>query len=144
MLDRPTSWPEYTLGGYGSYGQASGKPGRTCGGDLLMTDSTTPAAPEVDPVRAGRLLGLGALAVDVREPDEYAAGHVSGARLIPLGTLSQHLADLPSDRDIVVVCRSGRRSGEAVRALQQAGFDKAVNLAGGMLAWRAAGMPVEE
>ena len=109
-----------------------------------MTDSMTPQVPEVDPGRARRLIDVGAIALDVREPDEYAAGHVSGARLIPLGVLSRHLAELPRDRDIVVVCRSGRRSGEAVRALQQAGFDKAVNLAGGMLAWRAAGMPVGE
>jgi rhodanese-related sulfurtransferase len=123
---------------------ASGKPGRTCGGDLLMTDSMTPQIQEVDPGRARRLIDLGALVLDVREPDEYAAGHVSGSRLIPLGVLSRHLAELPRDRDIVVVCRSGRRSGEAVRALQQAGFDKAVNLAGGMLAWRAVNLPIEE
>jgi rhodanese-related sulfurtransferase len=109
-----------------------------------MTDSTTPATSEVDPGRAGRLLGLGALALDVREPDEYAAGHVSGARLIPLSTLAHHLADLPRERDIVVVCRSGRRSGEAVQLLQRSSFDRAVNLAGGMIAWRAAGLPVEE
>jgi rhodanese-related sulfurtransferase len=109
-----------------------------------MTDSTAPQVPEVDPDQARRLIDLGALAVDVREPDEYAAGHVSGSRLIPLGVLSQSLAELPTDRSIVVVCRSGRRSGEAVRRMQQAGFDNAVNMAGGMIAWRAAHLPVEE
>ena len=109
-----------------------------------MTDSTPPQVPEVDPLRARRLIDLGALALDVREPDEYAAGHVSGSRLIPLGVLARHLAELPRDRDIVVVCRSGRRSGEAVQQMQRVGFDKAVNLAGGMIAWRAAGLPIEE
>jgi rhodanese-related sulfurtransferase len=109
-----------------------------------MTDSTTPQVPEVDPDQGRCLIDLGALALDVREADEYAAGHLRGARLIPLGVLSRHLAALPRDRDIVVVCRSGRRSGEAVQLMQRAGFDNAVNLAGGMLAWRAAGLPVEE
>jgi rhodanese-related sulfurtransferase len=119
-------------------------PGRTFGGDLPMAESMTPQVPEVDPGRARRLIDLGALAVDVREPDEYAAGHVSGSRLIPLGVLSRHLAELPRDRDIVVVCRSGRRSSEAVQQMQRVGFDKAVNLAGGMIAWRAADLPIEE
>lgn len=109
-----------------------------------MSESTIDPVPEVDPGRALRLIERGAFAVDVREPDEYAAGHVVGSRLIPLGQLSQHLAELPRDRAIVVVCRSGRRSGEAVQLLQQAGFGRALNLAGGMIAWHAADLPVEE
>lgn len=109
-----------------------------------MSDTTIPPILEVDPVEARRLFTRGAFALDVRESDEFAAGHVAGARLIPLGQLLEQLAALPRDRTVVVVCRSGRRSGEAVRLMQQAGFERAVNLAGGMLAWRRAGLPVEE
>lgn len=109
-----------------------------------MIDTTMPPIPEVGPVEARRLLARGALALDVREPDEFAAGHVIGARLIPLGRIGEHLDALPRDRDVVVVCRSGRRSGEAVRLLRQAGIDRALNMSGGMLAWIEAGLPVEE
>ncbi|HEY9723384.1 MAG TPA: rhodanese-like domain-containing protein [Oscillatoriaceae cyanobacterium] len=79
------------------------------------------------------------LLVDVRQPDEYAQGHIPGARLIPLGTLPEHLAELPKDREIVAVCRSGARSANATLAMRQAGLN-AVNMVGGMLAWRG---PVE-
>lgn len=109
-----------------------------------MMESTSLPIPEVGPDRARCLIDLGALALDVREPDEYAAGHVAGARLIPLGQLAQRLAALPRDRTIVVVCRGGRRSGEAVQLLRRAGFGTALNLAGGMIAWHAASLPVEE
>jgi rhodanese-related sulfurtransferase len=108
-----------------------------------MSQTTDRPIREIGPAEARRLLDGGALALDVREPEEFAAGHVAGARLLPLGRLPTGLADLPRDRTIVVVCRSGRRSGEAVRTMQRAGFDDARNLAGGMLAWREAGLPVE-
>ena len=113
---------------------------------MTRTSPTRPAlpAPEVGPIEARRLLSSGALALDVRERDEYAVGHVVGARLLPLGQLTGKLAVLPRDRTIVVICRSGRRSGEAVAAMQAAGLAKTVNLAGGMIAWRRAGLPVEE
>lgn len=77
--------------------------------------------------------------VDVREPGEYAQGHIPGSVLMPLGSLGQRMAELPKDRELVMVCRSGGRSGMATNALNQAGF-KAVNMAGGMLSWRG---PVE-
>ena len=107
-------------------------------------DDLQPSAiPQVGPIAAQRLLQQGAFALDVREPEEYAAGHIAGARLLPLGQLSSRQGDLPKDQTIVVICRSGRRSGEAVRALQRAGFTTAYNLEGGMIAWRDAGLPVE-
>ncbi|MEB3197787.1 MAG: rhodanese-like domain-containing protein [Candidatus Sericytochromatia bacterium] len=77
--------------------------------------------------------------LDVREPGEYAAGHVAGATLIPLGQLGGELARLPKEREIAVICRSGARSGRAVALLRQAGFE-AHNVEGGMLAWQG---PVE-
>jgi rhodanese-related sulfurtransferase len=82
--------------------------------------------------------------VDVREPHEYRGelGHIAGASLIPLGELSQRLALLDKDKPTVTVCRSGGRSAQAVAMLDKAGFSKVANLAGGMLEWRAHGLPV--
>lgn len=79
--------------------------------------------------------------LDVRQPEEYRAGHVPGAVLIPLGELAQRLSELPKDREIIVVCRSGSRSGVATRHLSAAGY-RALNLAGGMIAWQMARLPV--
>ena len=78
--------------------------------------------------------------LDVREPHEYREGHIAGARLIPLGELGRRLNELPQDRDIVVICRSGNRSGTATRQLVQSGY-RAINLSGGMNAWQRAGFP---
>lgn len=80
--------------------------------------------------------------LDVREPDEFRAGHIAAAHLIPLGQLEARLAELPRDRDILCVCRTGNRSGMAVRHLRRAGIS-AVNVRGGLVAWQAAGLPVK-
>jgi sulfur dioxygenase len=83
--------------------------------------------------------------VDVREPDEFAGplGHIHGARLIPLRDLPARATELATDRPIVAVCRSGARSAQAVVLLQKAGLRDVANLAGGMLRWRAEGIPVD-
>lgn len=72
--------------------------------------------------------------LDVREPGEYRQGHIPGSVLIPLGALPQRLSEVPSGQRIVVVCRSGGRSGVATGILRKAGYD-AHNMAGGMNAW---------
>ena len=95
--------------------------------------------PPVPTVEAADVPG-DATFVDVREPYEWEAGHIDGALLIPLGELVARLDDLPDD-EIVVVCRSGNRSGRAVAWLVANGFD-AANLAGGMKAWAALGRPM--
>jgi rhodanese-related sulfurtransferase len=82
------------------------------------------------------------LLLDVREPEEYRHGHIPGAKLIPLGELSRRLNELPRNREIVCVCRSGNRSHSAARQLIQAGYT-VYNLYGGMLAWANAGLPVK-
>lgn len=83
-----------------------------------------------------------AVIIDVREPDEWAAGHAPHAVHIPLGELPSRLDDLPdTDEAVAVVCRSGGRSSRAVAWLTQQGFDVA-NLEGGMRAWEAAGKPM--
>src|SRR5262245_25954163 len=81
------------------------------------------------------------LLVDVREDDEWAAGHIDGARHIRLGDLPARFEELPDDRLIVCVCAVGARSGRAAHFLNAAGKD-AVNLDGGMHQWAVAGRPV--
>ena len=76
--------------------------------------------------------------IDVREDDEWSAGHIDGARHIPLGSLADRLSDLPKDRPVVTVCRTGPRSERAAKTLQQAGYS-ADFLAGGVTAWAAQG-----
>lgn len=83
------------------------------------------------------------LLLDVRQPEEYRAGHIQGSKLIPLGELQQRLNELPRDREIICVCRSGNRSGSATRLLTSAGF-QAVNMRGGMIRWSQAGLPVKK
>lgn len=77
--------------------------------------------------------------IDVREPDEWAAGHAPGAHHVPLGTLAG--AELPEADEYLMICRSGGRSAEATAALESAGLT-ATNVAGGMNAWADAGLPV--
>ncbi|MGE0344403.1 MAG: rhodanese-like domain-containing protein, partial [Porticoccaceae bacterium] len=82
--------------------------------------------------------------LDVREPDEFEGplGHIPGAQLIPLGTLSARIAEIATDKPVVTVCRSGGRSAQATVLLQRAGIERVANLAGGMLRWRAGGHAV--
>jgi rhodanese-related sulfurtransferase len=83
----------------------------------------------------------GAPVIDVREPFEYAAGHVPGATLVPLGQLPAYTADLPRDVPVYVICASGNRSLAAADYLTRGGID-AWSVAGGTGAWVRAGHPV--
>ncbi|WP_180131637.1 rhodanese-like domain-containing protein [Rhodoferax sp. BLA1] len=87
-----------------------------------------------------------AVVVDVCETDEFAAGHVVGAKNIPLGQLEEKLAGAVKNKalPLILVCRSGARSGRAVAMAKKLGFEKAQSLSGGMGAWRAANLPVEK
>ena len=82
------------------------------------------------------------LLIDVRQPNEYKTGHIKQAKLIPLDQLNNRMHELPQGREIICVCRSGARSGSAVRRLEKAGY-KATNLKGGMMSWKRAGLPVK-
>jgi rhodanese-related sulfurtransferase len=86
-----------------------------------------------------------AVLIDVSEPAEYAAGHVAGAKSVPLGQIETSTA-LPKNKalPLVVVCATGARAGKAVVALKKLGFENARVLAGGLEAWRAANLPVEK
>jgi rhodanese-related sulfurtransferase len=99
--------------------------------------------PELDPQSAADRLASGeAIALDVREPDEWAAGRIGGAVHIPVGELVVRQDEIPEDVLIVAVCRTGSRSAWATEMLVRAGYD-AANLAGGLQAWEAAGLPLE-
>ncbi|GGL10348.1 rhodanese-like domain-containing protein [Mangrovihabitans endophyticus] len=95
----------------------------------------------VAPAAVGALLDAGAVLVDVREPDEWRAGHAPKARHIPLGQLPGRAKELPVGRPLVTVCRSGARSARAATMLAADGFE-VHNVTGGMRAWAAAGLPV--
>jgi len=94
--------------------------------------------------QAQSMVEQGALLLDVREPDEYAGVHVPNATLIPLGQLSLRMTEIAAykDKPIMVICRSGRRSAKAVVLLQEAGYSKVSNVAGGMNAWEKQGLEV--
>ncbi len=83
------------------------------------------------------------LVLDVREPSEYAAGHIAGSTLIPLHQLSSRLNELPKDREIICVCASGSRSTSAARHLLNQGYT-VLNLSGGMSRWLRAGLPIKK
>jgi rhodanese-related sulfurtransferase len=83
----------------------------------------------------------GAVVLDVRNPDEYVAGHVPGAQLIPLGELAARQDEIPDGDPIYVVCASGGRSLTATKAMVQAGY-RALSVSGGTKAWVESGRPV--
>jgi rhodanese-related sulfurtransferase len=82
--------------------------------------------------------------IDVREPSEYAAGHIPGVKLIPLGSLPSRVNEISKDKFVVMTCRSGNRSGQATKFLRDQGFDNVHNMTGGINAWQQAGLPVEK
>jgi adenylyltransferase/sulfurtransferase len=75
------------------------------------------------------------LLIDVREPEEFAAGHIDGARHLPLGRIPAELESIPRDRDVVLYCAMGGRSGRALEILRGAGFTRAAHLRGGYMGW---------
>jgi len=84
------------------------------------------------------------LVVDVRTPSEYAQGHVPGAINVPHDQIAAHLAELPKDKDVVLYCRSGRRSALAAEALRASGYSRLLQLEGDMSGWLDQGRPVEK
>ncbi len=89
-----------------------------------------------------KLAAREAVMIDVREADEWRAGHVPGATHLPLGELAARIADIPRDREVLLFCRSGNRSGKATQFLRAQGFERARNVEGGIIAWTGRGMAV--
>jgi len=82
--------------------------------------------------------------LDVRTSEEYAAGHIKGAKLIPVQALAERLQEVPKDKQVYVYCKSGGRSSRASKLLASNGFTNIENIKGGFDAWKAAGYPVEK
>ena len=103
--------------------------------------------PWVNPAQATHLINReDALMVDVREPGEYGAGHILGAKNVPLARIEDGGSDLgkKKDRPLILYCDTGNRSGKAIAALKKQGFAHVMNLSGGLGAWQQAGLPVEK
>lgn len=102
---------------------------------------------EVGAVEAVQLINRrDAVVIDVREDTEYATGHITNARHIPLAQLASRVKDLEKfkSRPIIISCRSGSRAASAVGTLRKNGFNEVVMLRGGISAWQQAGMPLEK
>ncbi len=98
----------------------------------------------ISPQDAIRLMNQNALVLDLRSPDAFAAGHLAGARNLPLEQIGKAGETLKKykEKPVVVYCETGATSGSAARKLAEQGFTKAVNLRGGLQAWRAENLPV--
>jgi hydroxyacylglutathione hydrolase len=102
---------------------------------------------DIDPQELADLIehgnGSRPLVIDVREPWEYAQGHVPGAQLISLGEFSRRVGELDPERPVAVICASGSRSQSAAALLGQKGFKTVYNVRGGTLTWMQRGLPLE-
>ena len=107
----------------------------------MNTSTVRPLSPQQ--LQTQLASGTPPLLLDVREYPEFAGGRLPGARLLPLAELEARAGELPRDREIVTVCRTGRRSAEAAAKLSQLGFAKVSGLEGGVMAWEQAGFSVE-
>jgi rhodanese-related sulfurtransferase len=105
--------------------------------------TTLPDEVDVETVAAIRQ-NPGVYLLDVREPDEYAAGHIPGITLIPMGEVASRLTELPRDKEIIVTCRTGNRSSQIADLLREQGFTNVHNMTGGIVAWEEAGYAVEQ
>lgn len=102
----------------------------------LTADKDTTGLPlEVSVSEAFQMRESGAFVLDVREPNEWEAGHIPGATLIPLGELGNRMNEIPKDQEVLIVCRSGNRSAQARDILKSKGFNQVTSMAGGMNQW---------
>jgi rhodanese-related sulfurtransferase len=108
---------------------------------LSKPDQATYPA-EITAAQATEKRDQGAFILDVREPEEWQQFHIPGATLIPLGELPKRLNEVPKDRGIVVVCRTGHRSAQGRDILLNTGYTQVTSMAGGMTQWQAQGLPI--
>jgi len=105
----------------------------------------TTGGPWVNPARATELINReDALVLDVREPGEYGAGHILGAKNVPASRLEAAELGKRMERPLIVYCDGSERSAKAASALKRMGFTRVANLSGGLAAWQQAGLPVEK
>jgi rhodanese-related sulfurtransferase len=106
-----------------------------------MTPTSPASVPEIDVDEAQQRTASGAFLLDVRTADEWSAGHAPDAVWIPMAEIEARQGEVPQDRAVVVICRTGARSARVTAALAAAGYD-ASNVVGGLQAWAAAGHPI--
>ena len=107
----------------------------------------TTGGPWLSPAQATHLINReDALTLDVRDPGEFGAGHILGARSLPLARVEEGAPDLAKkkDRPLIVYCDGGNRCAKAAAALKRQGFTRVASLSGGLGAWQSAGLPVEK
>jgi rhodanese-related sulfurtransferase len=109
---------------------------------ILLWPKTTHSN-EITVAKAYEKYQQGVYILDVRTQAEWDQSHIANSTLIPLDQLQNRITELPRDRDIVVVCRTGKRSQTGMNILQDAGYTRALSMTGGLTAWRAAGYPLE-
>jgi len=116
------------------------------GAGIILSQRPNPASvklpAEITVAQAVEKQKSGAFILDVREPSEWTQLHIQGATLIPLGSLPNRLAEVPKDRPVVVVCRTGHRSAQGRDILLQAGYTQVTSMTGGLTEWQAQGLPV--
>ena len=125
-----------------------------CGGGEGGGETAAPAADGFDPSTLDPSIDVrtahaahgspNVFMLDVREPDEYDAGHIPGITLIPMGEIPGRLSEIPTDMPVIVTCRTGNRSGQVVDFLREQGFTNVHNMDGGIVAWEEAGYEVEQ
>jgi rhodanese-related sulfurtransferase len=111
---------------------------QSAAGSGAVTGTISPAAYQQEYVTAGKSHVL----LDVRTPAEFASGHIPGSINIAVEELPQRLAEVPQGQPVIVYCRSGNRSANALRILAGAGYSPVYDL-GGIIDWSAAGLPIE-
>lgn len=115
-----------------------------CGITLTRIYPFLKSTPEVNAEQAEELRRQGAFILDVREPEEWSAGHIPASTLIPLDELAERMDEIPRDAVIVVVCRMGVGSAQAGKMLLNAGYEQVNSLQGGMAAWQAGEYMIEK
>ncbi len=108
----------------------------------LSKPVVVPLPAEITVAQAAQKRDQGAFILDVREPSEWVQFHLTGATLIPLGDLPNRLGEIPRDRDVIVVCRTGHRSAQGRDILLKAGFTRVTSMAGGITQWQTQGLPL--
>lgn len=113
---------------------------------LLFVGAANAQTPATTPTKTMELAKGGTLVIDVREPEELAqlAYDVPNVVNIPLDQVAKRANEIPKDKPVIVVCRSGGRSAQAVEELKKLGYTNATSMEGGIYAWQEAGMPVKK
>jgi phage shock protein E len=111
---------------------------------LVLVHSYAAADDAIAPAEAATLIKntKNLQLIDVRTPGEFADGHVAGAKLIPVQEIENRLSEIDKQKPVLLYCRSGHRSGSALKILHEHGYAGAKHVEGGIKAWQAAGLPV--